>query len=113
MHTREEKFQYRGKTFEGEVVIFDNLEEAMLALGEQEVFDFFMVGYVDEMRRKIRLKREKKYVRVDVSKLPTDQRKALEALEKMQRELNKVVHGSETPEVIQKGVSTSSPDLIS
>lgn len=81
MEIREEIFQYRGKTISGKIAVPSELQEAISALGEKEVFDCFMSGYIDRQRRKLRAKREKRWVKIDLSKLSEDQRRAIQDFE--------------------------------
>lgn len=77
MELKEITFQHRGKTISGTVAIPVNLSQAFQALGEEEVFQCFVLGYLERQKRLLRLKRVKKHVKLNLESLTLDQKEAL------------------------------------
>ena len=74
------EFKYRGKSYSGTIAIPNNLEQASLIMTEDEIYSCFVRGYIEEQKKKIRLKRVKKYMKVKLDELSDEQKEALKAL---------------------------------
>lgn len=70
------KFQHRGKTVEGQIGVPENLSEAVMALGEQEVWECFIDGYVKLQQKRLTHRRRKRVV-VRIDDLTEEQKRAL------------------------------------
>lgn len=80
MELQEVKFQHRGKTVEGTVAVPADLDEAISALGPKEVFECFKIGYMEHQKKRLRLKRVKKVLKLEISKLSDEQKEALKQM---------------------------------
>jgi hypothetical protein len=74
------KFKYRGKEYSGIVAVPASIEQARLFMKEEEIYNCFVHGYIEEQKRKIRLKRIKKYVKLKLDDLSDEQKEALKTL---------------------------------
>lgn len=77
---KEIRFKYRGKEHQGTVAIPQDLAQAIEILGENEVMKCFMIGYIEDQKRKIRTKRVKKYQKIALENLTQEQRDGLKVL---------------------------------
>lgn len=77
---KEIRFKYRGKEHQGTIAIPQDLAQAIEILGENEVMKCFMLGYVEDQKRKIRTKRVKKYQKIALDNLTHEQREGLRVL---------------------------------
>lgn len=69
MQVKRVVFNYRGREVSGDVVFPDSIAEAVAALGEDEVFSSFLLGYLERQKKRLRRKRQKRYLRIDLQSL--------------------------------------------
>ncbi len=74
------RFRYHGKIFEGQVAMPDTILEAIELLGENETYSAFIAGYTERQKRRMRFKRLKKTLKLDLAKLTPEQIQALKKL---------------------------------
>lgn len=79
------KVKYRGKDFEGDIAIPENLIEAISALSEREVYHYFLYGYLEISKKNLRTKRVKKYAHIELSHLSPEERAELHRLEELSK----------------------------
>jgi hypothetical protein len=80
MRTQEIRFTHRKKEHKGQVGMPESIEEAVNLLGEEYVFHRFMDGYLEEQRRVIRSQSRRKFLRLTLSELTSEQQAGLRAL---------------------------------
>lgn len=80
MELKNINFQYRGKAFEGQIALPDDLNEAIETLGQSEVFSAFMIGYVEMQKKRIRTKRQKKWAKLKLDQLTEEQKQTLKEM---------------------------------
>jgi hypothetical protein len=80
MNLQQVKFHYRGKVFEGTIAMPSDINEAITAMGAEEVFDCFKMGYAETQKKRIRTKRVKKNIKLNIESLTDDQKAALSAV---------------------------------
>jgi len=78
--TAELKFKYRGKDYSGTIAIPETIEQAQLFMTTEEIYECFVRGYIEDQKKKIRLKRVKKYVKVKLEELSQEQRETLKSM---------------------------------
>ncbi len=82
MQLKELKIRYRGKDLEGTVAVPEDLQEAVTALTEKEVWESFMAGYIERQKRRLKrsMNRPRKHIRVPLKNLSDEQIEGLKAL---------------------------------
>ena len=71
-----------GELKQGMVIMPDNLEEAVMLLGHDEVYSMFKTYYLIRAKSRVKLgsTERRKYLKIELKSLNPDQRAALEAL---------------------------------
>lgn len=73
------KVTWQGKTYEGQVGVPESLKDAVENLGEGLVFQDFLRGYKDRVKKRVRgvKPRQKRWLKIDAKGLSSDQVHAL------------------------------------
>ena len=69
MQVKTIRFNYRGREVSGDVVFPETIEEALAALGAGEVMASFLHGYLERQKKRLRRRRQKRYLRLDLQSL--------------------------------------------